>query len=135
MGGPDDICLVDGLYLALNVLASWKFEALGRQLTLSDVHSLDMYLKKCKHGPATFRINRALQLSQDGSHQAIQELEKLRSKAVERLKNVKRVQRHRDAARNTICNGAAAAKSGGKRPTRSSAGGRAGLGLIGPMPV
>lgn len=89
----DPAKLVDGPFMVLQVLSTWNFEVLGHQLTVSDIKTLDMYMKRCKLGP--FRLGRALELLSDNSPEAHQELESLRSKARRRLDGLKHIQRVR----------------------------------------
>ncbi|CAK0858290.1 unnamed protein product, partial [Prorocentrum cordatum] len=53
--------LVDGKFLAMEVIVSGRLEACGRALAASDVAALDEYIHRCKLGP--FRVSRLVQLS------------------------------------------------------------------------
>ncbi|CAE8643675.1 unnamed protein product, partial [Polarella glacialis] len=85
--------LVDGPYLVLSVLCSWRFEVLGKALTVADVNALDLYMKRCKLGP--FRLGRALELLSEHSPEAHKELEEIRFTARRRLEGLKHIQRVR----------------------------------------
>mmetsp|Transcript_31276 Transcript_31276/g.57251 ORF Transcript_31276/g.57251 Transcript_31276/m.57251 type:complete len:582 (+) Transcript_31276:168-1913(+) len=85
--------LVDGQYLALDVLATWRFEALGRQLTIKDINALDAYIKRCKLGP--WRLGEAMSLFSDGSSDAHNKLEALRRSARRKLEDLRRIQQRR----------------------------------------
>jgi len=87
--------LVDGLYLALQVLSTWRFEMLGRQLSSNDISSLDLYLKKCKLGPSSLRVGYALQLLGYSTPASLRELDQIRGKASKRLEAVRHIQRVR----------------------------------------
>lgn len=86
-------CLVDGPFLVLQVLSSWCFVVLGRPLSMSDIASLDAYMKRCKLGP--FRLGRALELGATETREAQQELAALRSKARRKLEGLKHIQKAR----------------------------------------
>eukprot|EP00929_Paragymnodinium_shiwhaense_P021170 TRINITY_DN13879_c0_g1_i1.p1 TRINITY_DN13879_c0_g1~~TRINITY_DN13879_c0_g1_i1.p1 ORF type:complete len:563 (-),score=100.05 TRINITY_DN13879_c0_g1_i1:557-2245(-) len=101
--------LVDGLHLALLVLTTWNFEVAGRTLTASDIDALDSYIKKCKHGPASFRIRRAMELKNSGTPAALKELEKVRSRARRRLQEVQHKQRVRKVRESDVVVACAAA--------------------------
>mmetsp|Transcript_16829 Transcript_16829/g.39065 ORF Transcript_16829/g.39065 Transcript_16829/m.39065 type:complete len:580 (-) Transcript_16829:40-1779(-) len=85
--------LVDGQYLALDVLATWNFEALGRQLTIKDISALDAYIKRCKLGP--WRLGEAMTLFSDGSNDAHNKLDTLRRSARRKLEDLRRIQQRR----------------------------------------
>mmetsp|Transcript_75799 Transcript_75799/g.180052 ORF Transcript_75799/g.180052 Transcript_75799/m.180052 type:complete len:663 (-) Transcript_75799:111-2099(-) len=85
--------LVDGQYLALDVLSTWRFEALGRQLTIKDINALDAYIKRCKLGP--WRLGEAMALLSDGSSESHNKLEALRRSARRKLEDLKRIQQRR----------------------------------------
>mmetsp|Transcript_66127 Transcript_66127/g.121975 ORF Transcript_66127/g.121975 Transcript_66127/m.121975 type:complete len:545 (+) Transcript_66127:66-1700(+) len=87
--------LVDGPFLVLQVLSTWHFEVLGRQLTGTDITSLDKYMKRCKLGP--FRLGKAMKLFSDFTPQAKHELEVLRQRAGRKLEGLKHIQRVRVA--------------------------------------
>mmetsp|Transcript_201 Transcript_201/g.484 ORF Transcript_201/g.484 Transcript_201/m.484 type:complete len:639 (-) Transcript_201:260-2176(-) len=84
---------VDGPFLVLSMLVSWKFEALGCPLTVSDITALDTYMKRCKLGP--FRIGYALELVGFNTEESLQELQALRARASRRLDVLRHVQRVR----------------------------------------
>jgi hypothetical protein len=85
--------LVDGPFLVLQVLTTWKFEVLGRPLLVADVSSLDAYMKRCKLGP--FRLGRAMQLLAAGTSESHRELAQLRTQARKKLDNLRHVQNFR----------------------------------------
>lgn len=93
--GDSTVRLVDGLFLALQIISTFKFEAMSHSLTAGDIDALDAYLKKCKLGPSSFRISRAMQLQAEGSEEMLRELAQLRTRARRRLEDVKRIQRLR----------------------------------------
>eukprot|EP00448_Togula_jolla_P000166 CAMPEP_0170608262 /NCGR_PEP_ID=MMETSP0224-20130122/21493_1 /TAXON_ID=285029 /ORGANISM="Togula jolla, Strain CCCM 725" /LENGTH=598 /DNA_ID=CAMNT_0010933481 /DNA_START=30 /DNA_END=1823 /DNA_ORIENTATION=+ len=90
-GSKESVHLIDGLFLVLQVLASWHFEALGRDLTSNDIEALDLYVKRCKLGP--FRLGRAVQMQKAPEMKG--ELEALRAKASRRFEDVRQIQRVR----------------------------------------
>lgn len=92
-GPKENIRLVDGPFLVLQVLTTWQFEALGRPLTKEDINQLDAYMKRCKLGP--FRLSRALEMANQGTDNASQELQSLRVRARRRLEGLKHIQRVR----------------------------------------
>lgn len=92
-GSRDGTRLIDGPYLVLCILSSWRFEVLGKPLTVSEVSSLDAYMKRCKLGP--FRLGRALELLAEGTGEAHRELEALRGRARARLEHLRHIQRVR----------------------------------------
>lgn len=85
--------LVDGPFMVLKVLSTWNFEVLGHVLTISDIKALDTYMKRCKLGP--FRLGRALELYDDSSKEAREELDSLRTRARRRLEGLKHIQQVR----------------------------------------
>lgn len=91
--GKNSLRLIDGPYLVLQVLCTWRFEAQGTPLTAGDVAALDAYVRRCKLGP--FRLGRALELLSMATADAQTELEALRSRAGRRLEVLRHVQRVR----------------------------------------
>eukprot|EP00929_Paragymnodinium_shiwhaense_P021172 TRINITY_DN13879_c0_g2_i2.p1 TRINITY_DN13879_c0_g2~~TRINITY_DN13879_c0_g2_i2.p1 ORF type:complete len:536 (-),score=101.61 TRINITY_DN13879_c0_g2_i2:638-2245(-) len=94
--------LVDGLHLALLVLSTWNFEVGGRRLTPGDIDALDTYIKKCKLGPASFRVKRAIQLKSSGTSADLQEFEDIRTRARRRLQEVQHKQRLRKTRETAV---------------------------------
>lgn len=87
------VTLVDGVFLVLQVLATWRFEAAGNPLGSSEIVAIDAYMKRCKLGP--FRLGRALELMSKGTPEAMKELESIRHRAHRRLDTVRQIQRGR----------------------------------------
>jgi len=84
--------LIDGKFLVLSIISSWKFEAVGRALTMDDINELDNYMKQYKLG--TFRLGKALELHNKGAAGRV-ELEVLRLQAGQMLDKTRSVQRVR----------------------------------------
>lgn len=97
-GPVDSTQLVDGVYLVLQVLATWNFSVLGVRLAASTISAIDTYMKRCKLGP--FRLAHALELSNRGTPEAREELRELRERAAHRFKNVQEIQRIRHGKKN-----------------------------------
>lgn len=95
-GGPEAsggrLVLVDGQFLMLQVLSTWRFEALGRALDEQDIGYLDRHIQQCKLGP--FRLGKALQLFAEGSEKHA-EVKALRAKARQKLDALRHIQRSR----------------------------------------
>lgn len=91
--GTDGIRYVDGTYLVLQVLVTWRFEALGRALTMEDVSALDNYMKRCKQG--RYRLARALELLATGNVEDRREFEEMRALARKRFEGLWHIKRQR----------------------------------------
>lgn len=85
--------LVDGNYLVLLMLSSWRFEVLGVPVTASQIQALDAYMRRCKLGP--FRLAHALEMHRIGTPSALEDLQALRDRATARLDVLQHVQRAR----------------------------------------
>lgn len=92
-GGGEAAQLIDGPFLVLKVLSTWRFEALGRPLTPVDIRAIDAYMKRCKLGP--FRLGRAIELMGENTSEARKELESLRERACRKFECLKHIQRVR----------------------------------------
>jgi len=96
-------CLVDGKFLAMQIIATGTYFAGGRDLTPSDVKALDDYIHRCKLG--LFRPGRLASLSEKARNatspaqreKAAQDLEKLRTCARQELRKLRRIQENRMA--------------------------------------
>lgn len=60
---PNPYKLVDGRFLALQIVATGRVSACGRDLHASDIQALDEYIRRCKLG--AIRPGRALALAQE----------------------------------------------------------------------
>mmetsp|Transcript_134495 Transcript_134495/g.335529 ORF Transcript_134495/g.335529 Transcript_134495/m.335529 type:complete len:512 (+) Transcript_134495:108-1643(+) len=89
---------IDGFFLVLQVVANWKFEALGTRLSEDEIKQLDRYMQRCKLGP--FRIRRALDLYRQGEA-AAQELGTLRLRAGDKLRRLTLIQSRRSGRLST----------------------------------
>jgi len=94
--------LVDGKYLALQIMSSGSLFVNGRSLEQDEVIALSQYMHRCKLGP--FRPEHALQLAKDAKSPALeqhercraaQELSKLRAAAEAELIKLRRIQMQR----------------------------------------
>lgn len=85
--------LVDGLYLVLMVLSTWRFEALGRALHAGDASALDRHIQRCKLGP--FRIGRAMELLAEDTPDSREKFARLRALAQRRLVGLSHIKRLR----------------------------------------
>jgi len=90
--GQKRYVLVDGFFLALQVLETWNFEVLrGRVLVNEDLRELDNYMKRCKLG--SFRLCHAASLKARGNCVEAQlELKAVRKSAGERLRTLRLIQ-------------------------------------------
>eukprot|EP00930_Biecheleria_cincta_P058641 TRINITY_DN44446_c0_g1_i1.p1 TRINITY_DN44446_c0_g1~~TRINITY_DN44446_c0_g1_i1.p1 ORF type:complete len:461 (+),score=90.78 TRINITY_DN44446_c0_g1_i1:57-1439(+) len=89
----NQLLLVDAQYLALSVMSTLEFHALGRALTSEDLQAVDAHMKRCKLG--NLRLGQALQLLHTAGPEAAQELKALQLRAQKRLKNLQHIQRTR----------------------------------------
>jgi hypothetical protein len=97
--------LVDGKYLALQIISSGSLFVNGRSLEQDEVTALSQYMHRCKLGPFRhFRPDHALQLAKDAKSPALeqhercraaQELSKLRAAAEAELIKLRRIQMQR----------------------------------------
>lgn len=93
--------LVDGKFLAMNVIVTGELFACGRELQASDIIALDDYIRRCKLGP--YRPGRAVELRRQAENgatpdlreQAAKELETCRSSARAELGKLRRIQENR----------------------------------------
>jgi len=94
--------LVDGKFLAMQLIVSGRFSACGRDLLQSDINALDDYVHRCKLGP--YRPGRALALAREVASpqthperrvQAAQELESLTASTRTELGKLRRIQENR----------------------------------------
>jgi len=85
--------LIDPLYFVLDILASWRFEACGRALTVRDIAALDAHIRRCKLG--RWRLGEAFELFASGKHDGTDSLEDVRSKARRKLEQIRKIQQNR----------------------------------------
>lgn len=93
--------LVDGKFLAMQIIVTGRFEICGRTLVESDMVAIDEYTHRCKLGP--YRLSRFLQLSRgiaaakmpQPRAQAALELERFQDAARGELGKLRRIQENR----------------------------------------
>lgn len=95
---PSPHKLVDGKYLAMQLIVNHHVTACGRVLQPSDIKALDEYVHRCKLGP--FRPGRVAALlkeaaSPDEHSYAVQELERFRNAARTEMGKLRRIQESR----------------------------------------
>lgn len=93
--------LVDGKCLVLKVIVHGDVETCGRKLDVKELNSLDMYMKRCKHGMHCSARAAALrcELSKAGNgphaKEMATELSKIASDAMQLLRKLERIQSSR----------------------------------------
>lgn len=85
--------LIDGSYLVLQMLSSWRFDVLGEPLSTSQIQALDAYVKRCKLGP--FRLGHAMELEGQVDEDSRKQLLAMRHRASHRLQVLQNVQQAR----------------------------------------
>jgi len=98
---PKPDVLVDGKYLAMQVIANPNYVAINRMLVQSDIEALDEYVRRCKLGP--FRPGQAIALAYEAATatcperraKAQREREKMSASAYTQLGKLRRIQEGR----------------------------------------
>jgi len=98
---PSPRKLVDGKYLALQIIVNGQYEACGRLLQQCDIKDIDDYIHRCKLGP--FRPGKAMALAKvvetakepEQKKKAMQELKQFRAAARAELGKLRRIQESR----------------------------------------
>lgn len=108
---PEGFILVDGKYLAMQFIATGRSEVCGRQLTWSDIKSLDTYVRRCSLGPFRPYAVLELQLASTNSEMleeremATKKLARLQERAWIEMRKLRRIQAQRlhDIHRHVEC--------------------------------
>jgi hypothetical protein len=129
-GKANPHALVDGRFLALQLVASGSLMIWGRCLQPTEITALGQYIRRCKLGP--FPPERAIRLEEDAKNpelsyaqqqEAFQKLQQLRTDAKAEFRKLKMIQENRIMKLHqklTGCQGVTMAKSRSRKAAKDS---------------